>query len=170
MMFPMSAMQATMAMPWIPSGPLPSMNVVPGMDESVISSAVDIGRGLRVEFRSSATATNSQDGTKVTGRVNILLVGENLEQSISDVSTSTPNSPATAVEWVASMVEQKLAALKIEVEPLDLAALEAAASKAYKDSLLHCVGAFASFFVHRVDHQDVCDVWKNAEIRYVMNQ
>lgn len=165
-------MQATMAMPFVASGMMgpAAANVVPGNDENDVSSSIDVGRGLRVEFRASATASNDQSGTHVLGRVRMFLVANSVEQIISDVSTSSPNSPATAVEWAASMIEAKFAHLKIEFDPLDMDALHAAANKAHRDSLLHCVAAFASFFVHRVDHQEVCDVWKNAEIRYVMTQ
>lgn len=141
------------------------------MDEDNISSTMELGGGYRLEFRAWAVASSGSLGVIVDGRIAIRLLDSSGSTAllISEISSSSPNSPASAVPWVATTVETRLKEVGLDVAPPDLELLEAASNKVYGDSLLHCVSAFASFFVSRVSYQEASDAWRNATIRYVMS-
>jgi hypothetical protein len=145
-------------------------HAVPGDGEDNVSSVMDLGGGHWLEFRAWARASMLPTGITVDGTVSIRLFDEKgCVGLISEVSSSSPNSPASAVPWVASMVESRLKEMGVDVVPPDLDLLESASNKAYRDSTSHVISAFASFFVSRFSHQEVAEIWQTACIRHVMS-
>ncbi len=147
-----------------------NLHVLPEEGEDKLSVTMDIGLGLRLEFSSRASAFSDSSGVRAESYMSIhILDASDVGTKIAEVSTSSPDSPASSVVWIASTVEHGLKTLGIDHEPLDMALLAEASGRAFRTSTSRTVAVFASFFVSRVGHAEAAEIWQTAEIRAVMN-
>lgn len=132
------------------------------------SATLFVDKEVNVEFVSYSYSNRPSDVVSITSLVEIHLVVRGLKYFISSVPALSPNSRASSVPWVASVIETKLAELGVKHTPLDLDLLEAASKAAVKASMESSLQVFSNYLVGRIEKGRAMEIWDETTIRYVM--
>lgn len=151
-------------------GPVP--RYFPDREKDQVASLVDIGSDRRIEFRTYCRLSFVNENPTFEGKINIYLVAPGPPPGISDsllssVNLFSPNSPASSIPWLASMIDLKLKVFGMRAT-MDMGLLEEASKKAYSIAFENIYLSMASIVVGKIEHTRAQDLWAESLARYVM--